>query len=250
MNWNLIEYETYTGKFNMDFDLQLVKNCNEDEAYLRFYGWQPYCISLGANQSYNDINELKAEENNIDIVKRPTGGRAILHSEELTYSVVISNEKNVSGREIYEDISRAIIYGLKIYDSKLQNVQLENIQPNFKSLLSEPSGSLCFASTAKSEIKFESKKLVGSAQRKLGNKILQHGSILIGENHKSLINYLNLRENLLNDLKKEIENKTIEIETIIQKNVNLSELQNCIIVGFDNIFSIKNFNSQLSHCQS
>ena len=89
MNWNLILHPGNTGKFNMDFDIALARKCAEDEAYFRIYTWKPYCISLGANQNFDDINIMKAEEDNIHVVKRPTGGRAILHAEEITYSVVI-----------------------------------------------------------------------------------------------------------------------------------------------------------------
>ncbi len=73
---------------------------------------------------------------------------------------------------------------LNIINPKLNDVELENSNPNFAELLKESSGSLCFASTAKSEIKFNGKKLVGSAQRKFGSTILQHGSILIRTYHK------------------------------------------------------------------
>ncbi len=237
MNWNLIEYQTFTGKFNMDFDLQLVKNCSSEEAFLRFYGWNPYCISIGANQSYDDINKNLAKINNIEIVKRPTGGRAILHSEELTYSVVIPNNKNVSGRIIYEQISEAIVWGLRNFDPELNSVILENHQPNFSELLNEPSGALCFASTAKSEIKYNGKKVVGSAQRKIGDKILQHGSILIGKNHKNIVDYLNVSEENKFDLKNELNNKTIELSTILKRNIEIFEIQQNIILGFENIFN-------------
>ncbi|MBK8945558.1 MAG: hypothetical protein IPM32_09850 [Ignavibacteriae bacterium] len=237
MIWNLLEYQTFSGKFNMDFDLQLVKNCTSEQAFLRFYGWEPNCISLGANQSYNDINKNLAEIKNIDMVKRPTGGRAILHSEELTYSVVIPNYKNLSGRLIYEQISEAIVIGLRKYDSQLNDVELENHQPNFSDLIKEHSGGLCFASTAKSEIKFRGKKLVGSAQRKLGDKILQHGSILIGKNHLNIVNYLNIAEENKTELKTEMQNKTIEISSILKRSINIFELQHNIILGFENIFN-------------
>lgn len=86
----------------MDFDIHLVRNCKDGEAYLRFYGWNPACISIGANQSFEEINKAAADKNYIELVKRPTGGRAILHSRELTYSVVISNQENISGRHLYE----------------------------------------------------------------------------------------------------------------------------------------------------
>jgi lipoyl(octanoyl) transferase len=220
----------------MDFDIHLVRNCKDGEAYLRFYGWNPACISIGANQSFEEINKAAADKNYIELVKRPTGGRAILHSRELTYSVVISNQENISGRHLYEKISEAIVYGLRNFDPNLADISLENMQPNFSKLLTEPSGSLCFASTAKSEIKFNGKKIVGSAQRKIGNKILQHGSILIDTDHKNIVDYLNVDDSFKNDLKNEMENKTTELSTILKSSIDIIELQNNIILGFENIF--------------
>lgn len=223
----------------MDYDLQLVKNVSSDSPILRFYGWDPYCISIGANQSYNEINSFIADKNNIHVVKRPTGGRAILHAEELTYSVIMPNSNEISGRKLYEAISQSIVYGLKAYNSKLDNVELENGNPNFSNLLKEASGSLCFASTAKSEIKFGGKKLVGSAQRKLGSTILQHGSILIGTYHKELVGYLNVKEEEKQKLDTEINEKTTEISCIINDDVNIHSLQETIISGFENVLNAK-----------
>jgi len=237
--WKLYEYKVFPGKFNMDFDVSLIKSVERNIPILRFYGWAPYCISLGANQSYDDINKLMALENNIDIVKRPTGGRAILHAQELTYSVIMTNCENVSGKKLYEDISNALVYGLNNYDSKLSEVRLESINPNFPSLLKEPSGALCFASTARSEIKFNGKKLVGSAQRKFGSTILQHGSILVGEFHRKLVDFLNFDNKERNNLKTEISNKTTEISSITGNLVDIHHLQDSIIYGFENVFNAK-----------
>lgn len=237
MNWRLLEYKADNGKFNMEYDLHLVNNVQSDVPILRFYGWTPYCISLGANQSFSDINTKLADAHGIDIVKRPTGGRAILHAEELTYSVVMPNVNNLSGKILYDDISNALVSGLRKFNSELANVELENINPNFKELLNNPSGSLCFASAAKSEIKFNGKKLVGSAQRKLGDTILQHGSILIGSYHKNLINYLNIDNKMKDMLYSEINNKTIEIENITNTPVDIHDLQECIISGFSEKFN-------------
>lgn len=239
MNWKLIEYDTFSGKYNMEYDLQLVKKVSQNSPILRFYGWKPFCISIGANQSYHEINTFLADKNHIDIVKRPTGGRAILHAEELTYSVIMPNCNEISGRKLYEAISLSIVFGLKKYNSKLDKVKLENGNPDFANLLKEESGSLCFASTAKSEIKFDGKKLVGSAQRKLGSTILQHGSILIGNYHKDLVNYLNVNEDAKLNLKNEIEERTIEICSIIDTDVKINDLQETIISGFENVLNAK-----------
>jgi len=237
MNWELILFNTFPGKYNMDYDLNLVRNCNPNSPILRFYGWEPYCISIGANQSYNEINTNLAAKKKIDIIKRPTGGRAILHAEELTYSVIMPNSDQISGKRLYEEISSAIIFGLKTYNAKLNEVQLESLSPNFSDLLKESSGALCFASTAKNEIKFKGKKLVGSAQRKLGSTILQHGSILIGQFHKGLVEFLNIDEREKSYLKTEINERTTEISTILEDEVIICELQESIINGFEKILN-------------
>ncbi|MDX1699301.1 MAG: hypothetical protein R3250_01725 [Melioribacteraceae bacterium] len=217
----------------MNFDLDMVRNCPSDTHILRFYGWTPYCISLGSNQPFEDIDQGKAKNDNIDIVKRPTGGRAILHAEELTYSVVFPDDINFGGKKIYELISKSIVMGLKLYHSRLTEVELETQQPKFSELLKQPSGAVCFASASKSEIKYKDKKLVGSAQRKIGSKILQHGSILIGRKHRELVNYLSIESEHKNKIQSEIIKNTIELESIIGREIDLIRLQSSIISGFE-----------------
>ncbi|MCW8850455.1 MAG: hypothetical protein OQJ81_10795, partial [Melioribacteraceae bacterium] len=138
-----------------------------------------------------------------------------------------------------------IVYGLRAFNPKLNDVELENSNPNFAELLKELSGSLCFASTAKSEIKFNGKKLVGSAQRKLGATILQHGSILISTYHQNLVKYLNISDTEKTKLKTEITNKTTEISSIIDDEVNILDLQENIISGFEKVFSANFLVSEL-----
>ncbi len=194
MNWDYINTGFNTGKFNMQFDIKLATEFSGENPILRFYRWKPFCISLGANQDFCSINEEKAASENIEVVKRPTGGRAILHSEELTYSVIYPIGFNSSARDVYHQINLALLKGLKIYDAALTDVELETEQPNFPNFYKEEKSIICFAVSAKSEIKFRGKKLIGSAQRKLGNTILQHGSILGTEHHKKIIDYLVLPE--------------------------------------------------------
>ncbi len=244
MDWNLIVNGSNTGKYNMEFDLDLVNNCDENSAYLRFYQWEPYCISLGANQSFEDINEYAADKNNIEVVKRPTGGRAILHAEELTYSVVMPLNKNeFTAKQLYEKISLALVDGLKKYSSHLNNVELENQQPHFPSLLKQQSGVLCFASTAKSEVKFEGKKLIGSAQRKMGDKILQHGSILCGNFHRKLPDYLNISDEIKPLLNNELDEHTTEIEKIIGNKVDYQKLTGCLVEAYEENWEMEFLNN-------
>lgn len=246
MKWFFIDTGESTGKFNMDFDFQLAQICSDNKAYFRLYRWKPFCISLGAHQKFEDINLEKAANDAIDVVKRPTGGRAILHAEEITYSVILPSSKIQSAKEVYQKISLSLIEGLKLYHPIFSNLELENLQPNFSKLLNEPSGILCFGSTAKNEVKFNGRKLIGSAQRKLNNAILQHGSILCGKYHRKLVDYINVDDKTKSIIENEIIQKTIEIETILQKHVDYQKLSECLIDGFKKVWNIEFEKSEIN----
>jgi len=222
----------------MDFDLELVKHFSGSPV-LRIYQWKPYCISLGANQDFNSIDQRKVFVDGIEIVKRPTGGRAILHAEELTYSVVypISSEK--LPKQIYLEINLALKEGLINYNSKLESIDLEHTQPHFPSFYKDAKSTLCFAVSAMNELNYDGKKVAGSAQRKIGNIILQHGSILCGSYHKKIIDYLNLPSEKVAEIDHEIESTTTELETILDDKINYSKLSQSIKKGFENHFNIK-----------
>jgi lipoate-protein ligase A len=239
MKWSLIKSGASPGKENMEFDMNLVRQCKEGQGFFRLYYWKPFAISLGAHQNENEINFKQASSDNIDVVKRPTGGRAILHAEELTYSVVMPLSFGLKPREIYEKISLALISGLSEYDTALSGAKLESEQPDFGSLLKKQSGMLCFASTARNEVKFNGKKLIGSAQRKLTDKVLQHGSVLIGKFHTNLPKYLNIDENSKTELFHELEKRTTEVETILNRKVDYAKFEDAIIAGFEKEWEIK-----------
>lgn len=251
MKWHLIEYSVQSGQENMDIDISLARSCHHDEAFFRLYGWKPYCISLGANQKFEDIEMEKASKESIDVVRRPTGGRAILHSEEITYSVIIPYSNELTPKKIYKDVSLALIEGLKLYDPVFVELSLEDENPHFPSLLQQPEGVLCFGSTAKNEIKFRGKKIVGSAQRKLDKVILQHGSILCGKFHRRLPEFVSVDESTRTVLYQEMNSKTIEIESITNVKTDYYKLTKCLKEGFAKYWdikfdSVKNYKSEFS----
>jgi len=239
MKWKLIRFDSYSGQYNMDYDIDLAKKCASETAYLRFYRWEPYCISLGANQKEEELDLIKIKNDKLDFVKRPTGGRAILHAEELTYSVILPTSSGLGSKEVYRNISEGLVKGLILYDEKLTGAELEDEQPDFINLLAQTSGSLCFASTAKSEVKYKGKKLIGSAQRKLNNALLQHGSVLCGKFHTKLPEYLNISYSEKDILKKELLEKTIELGTILDSEIDYHKLEDCLISGFENQMDIE-----------
>ena len=133
MIWKFIDSGLNTGLYNMDFDLMLAKTLKTDEAIFRLYGWKPFCISLGANQPEDSINIVKVINDKIDFVKRPTGGRAILHAEELTYSVIYPSNKNLSLNDLYKQVNLALKKGLVLFNEKLKEISLEHTEPHFPS---------------------------------------------------------------------------------------------------------------------
>jgi lipoate-protein ligase A len=237
MNWHFVNTGFNSGKFNMEYDLELVRYFS-NYPVLRLYQWKPYCISLGANQDINSVDQKKIADRGFEIVKRPTGGRAILHAEELTYSVVHPISESKTPKQIYREINLALKNGLLIYNSELEKIELENNQPHFPSFYKDSKSTLCFAVSAMNELNYQGKKLVGSAQRKMGNVILQHGSILCGSFHKKIIEYLHLPLEKLEEIKNEIEMNTADLETILGDRIDYPGLSASIKEGFENHFNI------------
>lgn len=242
MIWKFVKNGFNSGSVNMDTDVLLERSISADEAVLRLYQWDPYCISLGANQSAETLLTEKVYENNIDIVKRPTGGRAILHSEELTYSVIYQLREGLSPKDLYREINIALINGLIIFDDALRKLELHNSQPYFPSYYKEDKSAVCFSLPSKNEINYVGKKLVGSAQRRIGNVILQHGSILCGNYHKNICNYLTLPANTLSVLRNEMDSNTADLNEILNKSIDIDDLATAIKSGFEKHFGINFLN--------
>ena len=155
-----------TGKLNMELDLKMLQDAilsQSQHAFVRFYNWSPKCISLGKNQAFEEFyNDL-----GIDIVRRPTGGRALLHDKELTYCFVSPIKKGQSIIESYMDISDALILGFKRL-----GIELEYASARSKNLR------YCMNISCGADVSYNGKKLIGSAQFRSRGYLLQHGSIL------------------------------------------------------------------------
>jgi len=195
----------------------------------------PYAISVGYHQARVGVGKFidmeKCARDGIDVVSRPTGGRAVLHAEEVTYSVVMKTTETAS--RVYAFISSALLAGLKSMDAS--NQELQRIS-GFKQVIRLPilrEQSICFASSAKNEINYLGRKLVGSAQRMFGDIVLQHGSILIGDYHKKIVNYLFFEDG---DVAGLINERTTCLNEIMGKDVSYDEVKNGLIRGFTENF--------------
>ena len=173
-DFQIVPYNCMTGKENMEYDENLLNNailsCS-DKFYFRLYGWEPSCVSLGRNQSSDFVNKLLLDELGIDIVHRLTGGRALLHDKELTYSVVCHQTLLNNGQSVlssYKEISEILIDSFAKLDVAL-SLGGDAVHTNHD---------YCMLVSTGADLNYQGKKLVGSAQCRKKGYILQHGSIL------------------------------------------------------------------------
>jgi lipoate-protein ligase A len=241
VHWKFIDTGARSGAFNMKYDESLAFELSEggQSSTLHTYRWTPSAISLGHHQQLADLDTNLAAQAGIDVVRRPTGGRAILHAEELTYCVVMKT-RNTSVTEIYEQISRALVSGIKLLGL---SAEVEKHQPHFPSLYNESGGMVCFSSSARHEIKLDGRKLVGSAQRRYVAKdnsevVLQHGSILMGPAHRRIVEFLKISEDERTALRSELDRCTTDIQSELGRMVPVEEVVEALRAGFEQAWGI------------
>jgi lipoate-protein ligase A len=142
---------------------------------LRLYAWDPPCLSLGLAQPVQDTDRAALEAQGWDMVRRPTGGRAILHTDELTYSVAARlDEPRVAGSvlESYARLSQALLAGLERLNLPARADQEYGLPEG-----SQRGAAVCFEVPSNYEVTVNGKKLVGSAQARRKDGVLQHGSL-------------------------------------------------------------------------
>lgn len=177
--WRLIQSEISDGCTNMAVDeaMLLALQQGRAPATLRIYAWRPPCLSIGCFQPAAEIDVEACAAQGADWVRRVTGGRAILHDREVTYSVVArQDDARVAGdvMESYRRISLGLLAGLELLGVPAQMAPFGlGIVPNHG-----PKPAACFAAPSQHEILVDGRKIIGSAQRRQSNVLLQHGSLL------------------------------------------------------------------------
>lgn len=174
--WRLLISAPSSGSWNMAVDEGILESYSPGTSVptIRFFFWEPPCLSLGVSQPSGNLDIHEIESRNWGLVRRPTGGRAILHTDELTYSVIAPvNEPRVHGSimESYQSISSILVDALQ---SLGVNACADMTYPDSRTANLKP---VCFETPSNYEITVDGKKLLGSAQMRKGGMLLQHGSL-------------------------------------------------------------------------
>ena len=229
--WRYIPYDKQPAAENMALDEYLIKYYKKTgKPVFRVYGWNPAAISVGKNQDVmRDINIEKCTDDEMCIVRRITGGGAIFHSAELTYSLVCSESdigcRGLPVKESYEKLNAFIIdfykgLGLKAAFAK---------DALKKAKFGEPA-SFCFSGNEEYDIVCSGKKLGGNAQARFKEIIFQHGSIPIEKEFEKAQRYFNCKINPDN---------FTSLEALLKKREDASEFEKALKKSFEKTLGIK-----------
>ncbi|MCY3704808.1 MAG: biotin/lipoate A/B protein ligase family protein [Gammaproteobacteria bacterium] len=172
LRWTVVFDPPRDGAANMAVDHALADTVEPDEGWLRLYRWVRPTLSLGRHEPAADVYDFaRAERLGVDVVRRPTGGRGVLHDAELTYAVVAPIAAAGRLRAAYAVVHAGLAAGLRALgaDARLA----AGVVPG------PPRAGACFDATAGGEVVAGGRKLTGSAQARIGRALLQHGSVLI-----------------------------------------------------------------------
>ncbi len=230
--WRLIDTGFRDGATNMAIDEAIMQAVAEEKAppTLRFYGWDPPCVSVGYAQSMLSEIDLEAcRRRGYTWVRRPTGGRAILHIDELTYSVVASHdEARVSGDIItsYRRISMGLVEGLRSLISDIGQADL------MESTDSIEKSAACFDVPSHYEVTAHGRKLIGSAQVRRMGVVLQHGALPLRGDVTRLVDVLALSERDRDGLRDKLRQRAIALDEAVGRVIPFSEVAEALSKGF------------------
>ncbi len=212
-NWRLINIINDAGAKQMAIDEAILaaRSQNLVENTLRFFTWQPAAITIGFFQNLEqEIDLKKAKSDNIDIIRRYTGGGAVFHQSELTYSLVMAeSDLNLSITDSYQYLCHGVVLGLKKLGLKAEFKPINDILVN-------------------------NKKISGSGQTRKNGVILQHGTILLSVDVEKMFSYLKipdekLKGKMITNVKERVTSLSNELKNI---NFDLNYLKDIFTQGF------------------
>ena len=228
MNWRIINSGIATAATNMSIDESILfaHSAGKVPPTLRFYGWQPAAVSLGYFQrAMPEIDMERCREHNIDVVRRLTGGRAVLHDAELTYSIVVKENYPLIPPTItasYRYFSNGLLAGLEVLGIPAKMTVPVAAYGQRKK---QPGSAACFDAPSHYEVTVEGRKLVGSAQVRKNGVILQHGSILLQFSAEKFVDLLRLPSaQKRTETTEMLKGRATSIEEVLGRSVSWQEV--------------------------
>ncbi len=172
----LVESDFRDGTLNMAIDCAIAESVGDNLQLptLRLYGWRPFCLSLGYGQRLAEVDIEATRRRGWDIVRRPSGGKAILHGDELTYSLCLPADHSLARGDVVESYRRISAGLLAALDRLGITAQADPQAVNSRNADLSP---VCFVLPSHYEISIGERKLIGSAQLRRHGALLQHGTI-------------------------------------------------------------------------
>lgn len=224
--WRLLDTGALPASLNMAIDEALLQLHvpGESQPVLRFYQWKPPAVSLGYFQKLHSIDLSACRELGLDVVRRATGGRAVLHENDLTYSVVADCRQGIPSS--LDAAYRLLCTGL-LAGFRLLGIAAELGREKMRS----PKSDICFANALVADIVHQGKKFVGSAQTWQGTSLLQHGSIVLEPQENTWAAIIKTDSGSMNSVREKLKSRTVSLQEILGRRIDPCELKQAINAG-------------------
>ncbi len=241
--WRLLLSEPADGPLNMAIDEAILLAVAQGRSLptLRFYRWAPPCLSLGYAQPVADADFARLAALGSDCVRRPTGGKAILHTDELTYSINASQTDPRMGGgivESYRRLSEGLLRGLTLLGAVARNDKREN---SVDSVLSAVKNNpVCFITPSKYEITANGKKLIGSAQSRKQSMVLQHGSLPLAGDIARICEALAFPDEAARaEARRRVRERATTLEAALGRAVSWQAAAEAMTLGFAEVLALE-----------
>ncbi len=240
--WRVLEHPAEVGAWNMAVDEAIMEavRLGASPPTLRLYAWRPACLSLGVAQPIRDVDQEALSVKGYELVRRPTGGRSILHTDELTYAVIGSEaDPLLKGGvlESYQRISQGLLHALNALGIEAQVVSPAQAQssrhgqpPNH---IDSASNAVCFETPSYYEITCLGKKIIGSAQLRRKGAVLQHGSFPLFGDLRRILDCLNFAsESARLAAQEALLARAATAEEILRRRITWEQAAAAFVAGF------------------
>lgn len=235
--WRLIYHHPMNGLLNMAVDEAILNAVQHGDSppTLRLYAWSPPCLSLGYAQTSTDADLTRIKARSWDLVRRPTGGKAILHTDELTYSLTVPSEDPLAEGDIiasYQRISKGLMRALELLGLEPQSRRMDDPKAR--------AGAVCFEVPSHYEITAGGRKLIGSAQVRRREALLQHGTLPLSGDLTRICDALQYPDKAAREsARMQVRARAVTLQEALGHPVDWGQAADAIAQGFAEAFDLR-----------